>query len=141
MAAVWHRGPPHLEHVAIRRLIDWRLENNMPPGRHRTYGIHYNDPHTTPPEDYRVDICVSVERDIPPNPQGLVNKTIPGGRCAVARHIGSRDNVSAASYLYAVWYPSSGEVLRAFPIFFHYVNVGPDVHDHDMITDVYLPIR
>ena len=28
-----------------------------------------------------------------------------------------------------------------FPILFHYVNVGPEVKDHEMITDVYLPLR
>lgn len=35
----------------------------------------------------------------------------------------------------------SGEALRDFPIFFHYVNVGLHVQEHDMITDVYLPLR
>ena len=141
VAAIEHRGPPHLEHITVRRLIEWRLENGMHPDRHSTYGIHYDDPRTTPPNVYRVDICISVAGDIPPNPQGLVNKTIPGGRRAVARHSGSRDNVSAASYLYEVWFPNSGEVLREFPIFFHYVNVGPNVREYEMITDVYLPLR
>lgn len=141
VAAVEHRGPPNLEHETVRRLIEWRLENGMHPDCHRTYGIHYADPRTTPPEEYRVDFCISVEREIPPNPQGIVNKTIPGGRCALMRHLGSRENVSAASYLYGVWLPESGEVLRDFPIFFHYVNVGPNVQDHEMITDVYLPLR
>ena len=28
-----------------------------------------------------------------------------------------------------------------FPWFFHYVNVGPNVQTHEMITDVYLPLR
>ncbi len=119
VAAIEHRGPPHLQHVTVRRLIEWRLENRMHPDRHRTYGIHYNDPRAVPPQDYRVDICISVEHDIPPNPQGLVNKTLPGGRCAVARHLGSRDDVSAASHLYEVWLPDSGEALRDFPVFFH----------------------
>jgi AraC family transcriptional regulator len=82
-----------------------------------------------------------VEQDVPPNLHGVVNKTIPGGRCAVARHFGSRADISAASYLYEVWLPHSGEELRDFPIFFHYVNVGPNVREHEMITDVYLPLR
>ena len=136
-----HRGPPHLEHDTVRRLIKWRLGSRMHPDQHRTYGIHYNDPRTTPPEDYRVDFCISVEHDIPLNRQGVMNKTIPGGRCAVVRHFGSREDVSAAFYLCDVWFPNSGEVLRDFPIFFHYVNVGPDVQDQEMITDVYLPLR
>jgi AraC family transcriptional regulator len=69
------------------------------------------------------------------------NTTIPGGRCAVARHHGSRERVTAATYLAEVWLPSSGEAVRDFPMFFHSVNVGPQVREQDMITDVYLPLR
>jgi DNA gyrase inhibitor GyrI len=46
----------------------------------------------------------------------------------------------AAEYLYEKWLPVSSEKLRAFPIFFHYVNVGPNVQADEMITDVYLPL-
>jgi AraC family transcriptional regulator len=141
IAALEHRGPPGREYETVRRLIEWRLANRLHPARHRSYGIHYDDPRTTPPEDYRADFGISVEHDIPPNPQGVINKTIPGGRCAVARHLGSRENVTAAAYLYDVWLPASGEALRDFPMFFHYVNVGPHVSEREMITDVYLPLR
>jgi len=124
----------------LRTFIEWRKANGLNPDRHRSYGIHYNDPRTTPPADYRVDFCVSIEDDVAPNLQGIVNKMIPGGRCAVARHLGSRENVAAAAYLYEEWLPKSGEALRDFPIFFHYVNVGPNVREDEMITDVYLPL-
>jgi len=140
VAVIEHYGPPGLEHESVRKLIAWRLENRLPPDRHRSYGVHYNDPRTTPPQDYRVDLCISVEHDVPPNPQGVVYKVIPAGRCAVARHLGSREYVTAAAYLYEDWLPSSGETLRDFPIFFHYVNVGPQVQELEMITDVYLPL-
>jgi AraC family transcriptional regulator len=141
VAVLEHRGPPHLEHDTVRRLVAWRLANRLPPDRHRNYGVHYNDPRTTPPEDYHVDFCVSVEHEVPPNPQGVVNKVIPAARCAVVRHLGSRENVSAAAWLYEVWLPASGEAPGDFPIFFHYVNVGPQLQEHEMITDVYLPLR
>ncbi len=140
VAVLEHRGPPVLEYDSVRKLVAWRQENRLPADKHRSYGIHYNDPRTTPPHEYRVDFCVSVEHDVLPNPQGVINKVIPGGRCAVARHLGSRENVAAAAYLHEVWLPNSGERLRAFPIFFHYVNVGPQVQEHEMITDVYLPL-
>lgn len=140
VAVLEHHGSPALEHESVGQLITWRLENRLLPDRHRTYGVHYNDPCTTPPAEYRVDLCISVEYDVPPNPQGVINKLIPAGRCAVVRHFGLRENVSAAVYLYEVWFPDSGESLRDFPIFFHYVNVGPQVQAHEMITDVYLPL-
>ena len=141
VAVLEHHGPPQLEHDTVRRLIQWRLQNRLPPDSHRSYGVHYTDPRTVPPADHRVDFCISVDRDVPPNPQGVINKVIPAGRCAVAQHLGSRAHNAAAVYLYEVWFPTSGEVLRNFPIFFHYVNVGPHVQEHEMITDVYLPLK
>ena len=65
----------------------------------------------------------------------------PALRCARARHFGSREFNTTAFELYTKWLPTSGETLGSFPWFFHYVNVGPNVQTHEMITDVYLPLR
>jgi AraC family transcriptional regulator len=142
VAVLEHHGPPEFENDTARRLIEWRRLSQVPVSdRHRSYGVHYTDPRTVPPADHRVDFCVSIDQDVQPNPQGVVTKVIPGGRCAVATHLGSRAHNHAAVYLFEEWFPQSGEVLRDFPIFFHYVNVGPNVQDHDMVTDVYLPLK
>ena len=141
VAAVEHRGPPALEHETARRLIAWRIAHRLSPERHATYGVHWTDPRSTPPDEHRADFCVAFDGEVAPNPQGVVGRTIPGGRCAVARHRGSRAHVGAATYLYEEWLPASGEMAGDFPVFFHYVNVGPDVYDEDMLTDVYLPLR
>lgn len=140
VAAAEHRGPPALEHDTAQRLIEWRIAHRLPPHLHATYGIHYTDPQTTPPAEHRVDFCVAFAGEIAPNPQGVVAKVIPASRCAVARHLGSRDDVTVAAYLIQDWLPASGEVMGDFPMFFHYVNVGPSVREEDMITDVYLPL-
>jgi AraC family transcriptional regulator len=141
VAVVEYKGPPENEHLSVQRLIDWRIENGFPPSpQHRNYGLHYNDPARVEPEEYRVDICISVDSEVPPNRHGVINKVIPACRCARARHIGSRDNVLAAQYLVEEWLPTSGEKLAGLPMIFHYVNVGPQVQEKDMITDVYLPL-
>jgi AraC family transcriptional regulator len=141
VAAVEHRGSPATEYETARKLIAWRQRQRLDRDRHRSYGVHYTDPYTTPPADHRVDFCVSVDFDVAPNPEGVINKVIPGGRCARARHVGSRAHNAAAVYLHREWLPRSGETPGDFPIFFHYVNVGPEVQEHEMITDVYLPLR
>lgn len=87
-----------------------------------------------------MDFCVSYDGIVLPNPEGIVGKIIPACRCAVARHLGSRRHNAAAVYLYREWLPRSGEKPGDFPIFFHYVNVGPAVQEEDMVTDVYLPL-
>ena len=142
VAAIEHFGSPGLEHDTVRKLIAWKIENRLlDPVRYRSYGVHYTDSRTAKASDHHVDFCLSVEQDVGPNPFGIVNKVIPRNRCALARDVGSRYNNKAASWLCEEWLPRSGEAPGDFPIFFHYVNVGPDVRDEDMITDVYLPLK
>jgi AraC family transcriptional regulator len=142
VAAIEHYGSPSSEHDTARKLIAWKLEHKLlDPAKYRSYGVHYTDPRTTRPSDHHVDFCLSIDRDVEPNAFGIANKIIPRNRCALARDIGSRCNNKAAAYLYEEWLPRSGERPGAFPIFFHYVNVGPNIREEDMITDVYLPLK
>jgi AraC family transcriptional regulator len=136
-----HRGSPDSVYDTTRRFIEWRKANGISPASARTFGIHYNDHSIVRPEDYRIDICVSIDSDVRPNPQGVIAKIIPGGRCARIRHVGSREHIASAEYLFRSWLPTSGHTVRDDPPFFHYVNVGPDLAEHEMITDVYLPLR
>lgn len=141
VAVIEHHGSPELEDESIKKLVAWRMANNLPPSEvNRNYGIHYNDPSVVHPSEYRVDFCISVERDVPENSFGVINKVIPALRCAKIRHYGSRENIAAVRYLYEKWLPGSGESLAGFPIFFHYVNVGSNIQEFDMVTDVYLPV-
>ncbi len=83
IAVVEHRGAPEKEYLAVKKLVAWRIENKMAPSDvHKHYGIHYNDPRKVASSEYRVDLCVSVEQDIPENSAGVINKTIPALRCA-----------------------------------------------------------
>ncbi len=142
VAAVRHFGPPALEHETVRKLIAWKLEHRLlDPAKYRSFGVHYTDPRSTSPSQHYVDFCLSVEQDVGPNAFGITNAVIPRNRCARARDIGSRSNNQAAVYLYETWLPQSGESPGNFPIFFHYINVGPNVREEETITDVYLPLR
>ncbi len=141
VAVAEHRGAPELEYETSRKLIDWRICNGLRPDAHRTYGVHYTDPRSISPSEHRVDFCVSYEPKVGPNSLGIMSKVIPANRCALVRHIGSRSRNDAAIYLFNDWLPESGEETGAFPIFFHYVNVGPDIQEHEMITDVFLPLK
>jgi len=100
------------------------------------------DPNKTPADEFRFDICGSVTESVPSNPQGIVTKTIPGGRCAVVTHTGSRERISESVYdLYRQWLPKSGEELRDFPVYFHYLNLDHDTSEHEHLTDIYLPLK
>lgn len=144
VAALAHRGAPDGVNETALQFIAWRKASGLSPvASSNTYGIAYDDPASTPPEAFRFDICGAVDEAIPEdNPQGVVNKTIPGGRCAVVRHLGAHQRLGeAAYYLYRDWLPASGEELRDFPLFFHYLNLLPETPEHELVTDVYLPLK
>ncbi len=138
-----HRGNPTLVNDSAKIFIDWRKSSGLSPVKSSdTFGVAYDDPKTTEPSQFRFDICGEVHEPIPENPQGVINKVIPGGRCARVRHHGSHERIDeVAYYLYRDWLPESGEELRDFPIFFHYLNLIPETPEHELITDIYLPLK
>ena len=138
VAALEHRGHPNHLGDSTRRFIEWRRQNGLPPKTSATYNVVYEHAN----DRCRYDLCAATTRDVAANAHGVVAKTIPGGRCARLRHVGSEDALEAAvTFLYATWLPQSGEDLRDFPVYFHRVNLFPDVPEHEWITDIYLPLR
>jgi len=139
VASIAHDGPAWQENEIARKLVAWKLENGLTnQAKYRQYGLHYLTRGSAPGYS-RVDFCLSIDGNVGPNVHGIVEKTIPSLRCALARDIGSRMNNKAARYL-AEWLPGSGEQLADFPLIFHYVNVGPNVRADEAITDVYMPL-
>lgn len=143
VAALEHRLAPELVNDSARIFIEWRKASKLSPvATSKTFGIAYDDPATTDPAKFRFDICGSVSSDVPVNPQGVVNKFIPGGRCAVIRHLGSHERIAESVYfLYREWLPESGEHLRDFPLYFNYLNLITEVPEHELVTDIYLPLK
>ena len=143
VAVLEHRGSPETLMSSVARFIEWRRSCQDSPGAtSRTFGIVYDDPKAAKPEDFRFDICGELRRSLNANGAGIVEKVIPGGRCAVARHLGSTDAIGETVHaMYARWLPQSGEQLRDFPCFFHYIKRMPAVQEHEQVTDVYLPLR
>ena len=100
------------------------------------------DPAQTPPEQFRLDLCAATSRPVAANELGVIEKVIPGGRCAVLRHTGSDDTLGAAiHFLYSSWLPASGEEPRDFPLYLQRVTFFPDVPEHEAISDLFLPLR
>lgn len=142
VAALEHRGDPNFIGDSVRKFIEWRKQHNLPPHVSATFNILYDNPFETSPDNYRLDICVSTERDVADNPFGVVGKTIPGGRCAVLRYIGDDANIGESiTYLYSQWLPLSQEEPRDFPLFLQRVSFFPDMPEHEAITDVFLPLK
>lgn len=142
VAILEHRGDPRLIGNSVRRFIEWRKLNHLPPGISATFNILHGNPADVAPEAFRLDICAAVDRDVADNPFGVVGGTIPAGRCAVLRHIGSDDTLGdAVGYLCSEWLPQSGEQRRDFPVYLQRVRFFPEVPESEAVTDVFLPLR
>ena len=143
VAVLEHRGDPALLNDSVQRFIEWRKESGLLPlASSGSYGVAFDDPATTPAKEFRFDICGSVSKTVPANRHGIATKTIPRGRCAVVRHEGSVDQIAGSVYhLYRNWLPYSGEELRGYPIFFHYLNLKINTPEHELLTDVHLPLK
>ena len=142
VAVLEHRGDHRNLGNSIRTFIAWRRENHLPPRTSATFNLLYSDPETTPPEQFRMDLCAALKGPMPATNLGLVERTIPGGRCATLRLVGSDQGLGATlDRLYREWLPTSGEEPRDFPPFVQRVTLYPDVPEHEAITDVFLPIK
>ncbi|WP_176582380.1 GyrI-like domain-containing protein [Mariprofundus erugo] len=143
VAVLEHRGAPELVNNSVMQFIEWRQQSGLSPVKSsRTLGLVYDDPATVEPEKFRFDICGEVSSDVPENVQGVKSGVIPGGRCAVLRHSGPLDQIGEKIYyLYRDWLPESGEELRDAHLFFHYLKLLPDVPEHELLTDIYLPLK
>jgi len=142
VALLAHRGDPRRVGDSVRRFIDWRRENRLPPGASATFNVFHDSPEDVVSEAFRMDLCAVTGQPVAPNPQGVVAGLIPGGRCAVLRHVGDDDGMAvAATWLYAQWLPASGEEPRDYPFFLQRVRFFPEVPEHEAVTDLFLPLR
>lgn len=144
VAVLTHQGTVELLNETAANFIAWRKTSGCSPvASSHTYGLAPNDPTTTMPEAFRFTFAGSITAPIAEdNPFGVTNSEIPAGRCAVVRHLGSHEHLTqCARALYSDWLPESGEELRDFPLLFHYHNFIHDVPAHELVTDIYLPLK
>ncbi|MCO4797795.1 MAG: AraC family transcriptional regulator [Colwelliaceae bacterium] len=142
LAVYQHQGPANQIMSSVQHFIKWRKLNNLPPSKSKTYNLIYSDPSNTPEDEFKFDICAQVKHDIEDNEFDVINKTIPEGRCAKYRHIGSdRFLDESMNFLYGTWLPESGETLRDYPCILERVKMYPDVAESEAIIDIYLPIE
>lgn len=141
VAIMEHRGDPATIGATIQRFIAWRKATGLVPRTSPTFNVFWSDPRTTPPAEYRMDLCVGNERPIDPHGERIEPGLIPGGRCAVLRVVGHTDDLEpAAVYLYRDWLPDSGEQPRDFPLYCQRLSFFPDVPAHEAVAELFLPL-
>ncbi|MCB1581418.1 MAG: AraC family transcriptional regulator [Xanthomonadales bacterium] len=143
IAVLEHHGSPDALNHTVASFIEWRKASDVAPiTQTQTFGLVYCDPASVPAEEFRFDVCCSTLKPVGDNPQGVINKTIPSCRCVRITHHGPYELMDdKIRYLYSQWLVENNEEPMDFPCFFHYKNLFPEVAEHDLVTDIYLPLK
>ncbi|WNO03950.1 AraC family transcriptional regulator [Rhodoferax mekongensis] len=142
IAVVEHFGSPSLEYLTAKRLNQWKDRYMRDsPSMGNSFAIYHTRRYAVEARLHRVDFGVEVDFPVQPNVYGVVSKVLPSCRCAILRDVGGRYLSNAIDYLQDTWLKTSGEELSGLPVFYHYLNVGPELKAAEMITDVYLPLK
>lgn len=142
LAMIEHRGDPEMVGDSVNQLITWAKAQsiNLKPKAGDAFAFGYDDPKTTPPEQFRLDLGIRVPDNFVI--VGMKEKVIPAGRYAVAVHKGSRENLADTIYpMYREWLPQSGEELRDFPCIFCYYNFDHEVAQTELITEIWILLK
>src|SRR5262249_8433800 len=142
VAGVRHTGPFQGISAAFERVIAWSAQRGvaLPPAR--LVGLYYDDPEITPAERLRADVCV--ETSLTPGAAGgVVRRTLPGGRYAVALHVGPLPTITS-TYLGLIggWAPSTRYALADEPVMEVYLDPpGALTSPDELQTEVWVRIE
>lgn len=143
LAVVEHRGDPNTIPHSVNELIAWAKSQavDLKPKPGNAFAIAYDDPNTTPSDQFRTDFGIKVPEYLPIT--GVVKeKFLPAGRYAIVMHKGSRDNIADTVYaFYREWLPASGEELGDFPCVFCYYNFEEEVAATELLTECWFLLK
>lgn len=141
-ASLRHIGPygPAIGIFWYTQFWPWAREHGLVSGTR--YGISYDDPSVTPPNECRYDAAIEVPPDfVATEPARLL--TLPGGRYAVARFRGTSAEIGGAwRWMFREWLPSSGQQVDNRPCFERQspTDVG-GMPGEEFICDLCLPVQ
>nr|WP_231955052.1 GyrI-like domain-containing protein [Legionella pneumophila] len=142
LAVIEHKGDPKLLGESINKLVSWAKSQsiNLKPRPGEAFALAYDDPKTTPPSEFRIDLGIKVPENL--KLDGMIEKFLPSGRYAVTVHKGSRNNIGdVVYYLYRDWLPNTSEQLGDLPCIFCYYNFDHEVAETELLTECWLLLK
>lgn len=141
LASVRHVGSYMRITEAFQRLNDLVTAAGLSERDTKLVGIYHDDPSTTPEDKLRSEaaITISAKKKLP---RGLTELVIPAGRYAHSTHVGPYAGLSEVwGHLRNEWLPRSGETLGDGMSYEVYRNTPMNAKPHELLTDVYLPLK
>ena len=142
VVALRHVGAYHRIGPVFGRLQSWLQETGVAqtgPG----IAIYHDDPETTPEAALRSDACAPVAADAVIDDPEVRVMDLPGGRYAVATHVGPYSGLGAAwGDFLGKWLPASGERIDESRVCFEvYVDDCAKTDPATVRTELYQAVR
>ena len=104
-------------------------------------GIYHDDPETVAEADLRSEAAVVIPRSVK-IPKGLAEIVVPGGRYARTTHLGPYETLPDTwARLMGEWLPRSEHRVGDGVSYELYRNNPMNVKPHELITEIYVPLR
>jgi AraC family transcriptional regulator len=138
VAFVRHTGPYEETDAAYERLMTWAGIRGLLKPPVVIFGIAYDDPTVTAPENLRYDAALVIAED--QKAEGEIGvRTIQGGKYAVTTHCGSYETLGETYTRFCgEWLPLSGLELLPAPALEFYRNSPQDTPPEKLLTDIYM---
>lgn len=142
VVALRHIGPYNQIGPVFGKLMGWIQANGVQPTG-PGLAISHDDPETTSAAELRSDACVIVADDFTTDDHTVQVFDLPGGRYAVATHLGAYSGLGAAwGQLIGQWFPQSGQhadfTRTCFEVYVNDCNIVPI---EEVRTDLHVPIQ
>lgn len=141
LAYVEHVGPYAEVEKAWEKLCGWAAPAGLFDGKTRFYGMYYDDPSKVAPEKLRSEAIITVEKEMDA-PAEVQFKDFPGGKYAVAVHLGPYDKlVDSWTDFYENWLPKSGYEYEDSPCLEQYMNDPTNTRPEHLVTLLLMPLK
>jgi len=124
VAYVRKLGPygPEVCGQAFNELFEWASSQDLI-GKAAIFGVYWDDPCSTPPQECRTDACIEVSGDIEPD-ENIQTQTIEGGKYLVFEYETDVSGFQKAWEDSYKWVFANNAELRPLPAYEHYHNDG-----------------
>jgi AraC family transcriptional regulator len=141
LASVRHVGSYMRVNEAFTRLNDLVTTSGLSGPGTLLVGIYHDDPAVTPEEKLRSDAAITIpaKTKLPP---GLTEMALPAGRYAHATHHGPYSGLGETwGHIRNEWLPRSGEKAGDGMSYEVYPNTPMNAKPHELVTELYLPLK
>jgi len=135
-----HTGPYEETDAAYERLMTWAGIRGLLKPPVVIFGVAYDDPTVTAPENLRYDAALVIPEDLKADGEIGV-RAIHGAKYAVTTHCGSYETLGETYTRFCgEWLPLSGLELLPSPALEFYRNSPQDTPPEKLLTDIYMPL-